>query len=126
MEQGGSTMKATAHMETPQQGVWDYVLAFGLATVGRVLRDWQYARKAGKPVQLADIIPAALYSGITAVIIGLAARWYLPDQVNTTLIALFSLVAGVGSVDLAGVCREFIFQLASRIAPLDKKRDTKE
>lgn len=119
-------MKATAQMDTPQQSVWDYLLAYGLATVGRVLRDWQYARKAGKPVVIADILPAALYSGITAVIICLAARWYLPGQVNTSVIALFSLVAGVGAVDLAGVCRELIFQLANRIAPLDKKRDTKE
>lgn len=119
-------MKATAQMDTPQQSVWDYLLAYGLATVGRVLRDWQYARKTGKQIKVADLLPAALYSGITAVIICLAARWYLPNQVNTTLIALFSLVAGVGAVDLAGVCRELIFQFASRLAPPEKKRDTKE
>lgn len=121
-------MKATpSPMDTPPQNIWDYLLAFGLASVGRVLRDWQYARQAGKPIQPADLLPAALYSGITAVIIALAARWYLPHQVNTTVIALFSLMAGVGAVDLAGVCREFLTHLADRISPDEKThKDKKE
>jgi len=118
--------ETTAPMDTPQQSLWDYVLAFGLATVGRVLRDWQYARQAGKQIQFADVLPAALYSGITAVIIALAARWYLPNQVNTTVIALFSLMAGVGAVDLAGVCREFLIHLAGRLTPIEKTHTDKK
>lgn len=120
-------MKATpSPMETPPQNIGDYLLAFGLATVGRVLRDWQFARQTGKPIQLADLLPAALYSGITAVIIALAARWYLPNQVNTTVIALFSLMAGVGAVDLAGVCREFLIHLAGRLTPVEKTHTDKK
>lgn len=104
----------------------DYLLTFGLSSLGRLSRDWYFAQKRHQPLPLKELGSAALYSGVTGVAIMLVVASYKPEFVGSPVVLALSLLAGIGAVDLADLIYSAFRQWARKAAGVSKSNDENE